>query len=147
VAQRYEFERKLIARWLASGKPILGVCLGMQFTNVVSGGSLTQDIPSQVGTKVKHRAYHLVRIEPDSSLAKILGATHASVYSNHHQAVNNIGKGLKVIAHSEDGVNEALERTGGGFGLFVQWHPEQMDDKQHRDAIYGALVRAAVRAR
>ncbi len=147
VAQRYEFERRLIARWLASGKPVLGVCLGMQFTNVVSGGSLIQDIPSQVGTKVKHRGYHLVKIDPDSSLAKILGGTQASVYSNHHQAVNNVGKGLKVIAHSEDGVNEALERTGGGFGLFVQWHPELMDDKQHRDAIYGALVRAAARAR
>jgi putative glutamine amidotransferase len=147
LAQRYEFERRLIAQWLASGKPILGVCLGMQFTNVVSGGSLIQDIPSQVGTKVKHREYHLVEIEPGSSLAKILGRTQASVYSNHHQAVKDVGSGLKVIAHSEDGVVEALERVGGGFGLFVQWHPEQMDDKQHRDAIYGALVRASAPAR
>ncbi len=144
VAQRYEFERRLIAHWLAGGKPILGVCLGMQFTNVVSGGSLVQDIPSQVGTKVKHRGYHLVEIEPGSSLAKYLGAEKASVYSSHHQAVKNVGKGLRVIAHSEDGVIEALERVNGGFGLFVQWHPEQMDDKQHRNAIYGALVRASV---
>ncbi len=143
VAQRYEFERKLIAQWLASGKPVLGVCLGMQFTNVVSAGSLIQDIPSQVGATVKHRGYHPVQIEPGSSLAKLLGATHATVYSNHHQAVKDVGKGLKVIAHSEDGVNEALERTDGGFGLFVQWHPEQMADRLHRDAIYGALVRAA----
>ena len=147
LAQRYEFERRLIARWLASGKPILGVCLGMQFTNVVSGGSLIQDIPSQVGTKVKHREYHLVEIEPGSSLAKILGRTQASVYSNHHQAVKDVGNGLKVIAHSKDGVIEALEWVNGGFGLFVQWHPEQMDDEQHRNAIYGALVRASVPAR
>ncbi len=147
VAQRYEFERRLIAHWLDSGKPILGVCLGMQFTNVVSSGSLIQDIPSQVGTTVKHRGYHLVEIDPDSSLAKILGSTQASVYSNHHQAAKDIGKGLKVIAHSEDGVVEALERVRGGFGLFVQWHPELMDDKQHRDAIYGALVRASAPAR
>lgn len=146
-AQRYEFERKLIARWLASGKPILGVCLGMQFTNVVSGGSLIQDIPSQVGTKVKHREYHLVKIDPGSSLAKILGDEEALVYSNHHQAVKDVGNRLKVIAHSEDGVAEALERVRGGFGLFVQWHPEQMEDKQHRDAIYGALVGAAARQR
>jgi len=142
-AERYEFERKLIAHWLAGGKPVLGVCLGMQFTNVVSGGSLIQDIPSQVGTEVKHRGYHLVEIEPGSSLSKTLGHTQASVYSNHHQAVKDVGNGLKVIAHSDDGTIEALERVGGGFGLFVQWHPEQMDDKQHRDAIYGALVRAA----
>ncbi|OHB73099.1 MAG: hypothetical protein A2Z25_23490 [Planctomycetes bacterium RBG_16_55_9] len=59
--------------------------------------------------------------------------------------MRNIGRGLKVIAHSEDGVIEALERTDGGFGLFVQWHPEAMEDKQHRDAIYGALVARASR--
>jgi putative glutamine amidotransferase len=115
----------------------------MQFTNVVAGGTLIQDIPSQVGTKVAHRrTYHSVRIEPNSSLAKILGTDEALVYSNHHQAIKNVGRGLKVIAHSDDGVIEALERTDGGFGLFVQWHPEQMDDAQHRNAIYGALVRA-----
>jgi len=146
-AQRYEFERELIALWLAGGKPVLGVCLGMQFTNVVSGGTLIQDIPSQVGTKTNHRKYHDVQIEPDSSLAKILEATEASVFSNHHQAVKDVGKGLKVIAHSEDGVIEALERVDGGFGLFVQWHPEQMDDVRHRDAIYGALVLASAPTR
>jgi len=143
--QRYDFERKLIGLWLAGGKPLLGVCLGMQFTNVVSGGSLIQDIPSQVGTKVGHRGYHHVSIEPGSSLAKILGAVEADVYSNHHQAVKDVAEGFKVIAHSDDGVIEAMERVNGGFGLFVQWHPEQMEDKQHRDAIYGALIRAASR--
>ena len=100
-------------------------------------------LPSQVGAKVDHRGYHEVQIEPNSSLAKILGAEKASVWSNHHHAVRDIGNGLRIIAHSEDGVVEALERIEGGFGLFVQWHPEQMDDKQHRNAIYGALVRAS----
>jgi putative glutamine amidotransferase len=145
--QRYDFERKLITKWLDSKKPLLGVCLGMQFTNVVSGGSLIQDIPSEVGTTVNHREYHKVQIEPESSLANILGATEANVLSSHHQAARRIGKGLKVIARSEDGVNEALERTDGGFGLFVQWHPEAMNDKKHRDAIYGALIRASVKAK
>ncbi|MEA3225925.1 MAG: gamma-glutamyl-gamma-aminobutyrate hydrolase family protein, partial [Planctomycetota bacterium] len=55
----------------------------------------------------------------------------------------DMGNGLRIIAHSEDGVVEALERIDGGFGLFVQWHPEQMEDKDHRDAIYGALVKAS----
>jgi len=141
--QRYNFEKKLVSLWLSSGKPLLGVCLGMQFTNVVSGGSLIQDIPSQVGTRVTHRRnYHRVRIEPNSSLAKILGTDEAFVYSNHHQAVKDVGKGLRIIAHSDDGVVEAMERLGGQFGLFVQWHPEQMDDTEHRNAIFGALVRA-----
>ena len=141
--QRYNFDRKLILLWLAKSKPILGVCLGMQFTNVVAGGTLIQDIPSQVGIRVKHRGHHQVSIYPESSLAKILGADEAYVYSNHHQAVKDLGKGLRIIAHSEDGVVEALERADGRFGLFVQWHPEQADDIEHRNAIYGALVRAA----
>lgn len=140
--QRYNFESRLISLWLADGKPILGICLGMQFTNVVSGGSLIQDIPSQVGTTVKHRGYHEVKIDPKSSLAKILGSDHAYVYSNHHQAVKDLGRNLKIIARSEDGVVEAMERTDGKFGLFVQWHPEATDNPEHRKAIYGALVRA-----
>jgi putative glutamine amidotransferase len=143
VKERYEFERKLIARWLARGKPLLGVCLGMQFTNVVSGGTMIQDIPSEVGTKVNHKAYHRVQIEPGSTLAKLLGGTEASVFSSHHQAVDKLGKNLRPIAHSEDGIVEALERTDGKFGLLVQWHPESMTDLAHRNAIYGALVRAA----
>jgi gamma-glutamyl-gamma-aminobutyrate hydrolase PuuD len=140
--ERYEFERKLIARWLESGKPLLGICLGMQFTNVVAGGTMVQDIPSQIGTAVNHRAYHKVRIEPGSLLARLLDAQEVSVLSNHHQAVDDLGKNLRVVARSEDGVVEALERTDGRFGLFVQWHPEAMKDRAHRDAIYGALVRA-----
>jgi len=146
--QRYDFERRLIRAWLSSGKPILGVCLGMQFTNVVSGGTLIQDIPSQVGTEVVHRRkYHRVRIEPNSSLGKFLDNEEAMVYSNHHQAVDKLGQNLKVIAHTDDGVIEAAERIDGGFGLFVQWHPESMSDTAHRDAIYGALVRAAAQTR
>jgi putative glutamine amidotransferase len=141
--QRFDFERQLIPVWLSSGKPLLGVCLGMQFTNVVSGGTLIQDIPSQVGTKVDHRRkYHHVRIEPDSSLANLLDNNEAMVYSNHHQAVDKPGRNLKIIAHADDGVIEAAERIEGGFGLFVQWHPESMKDIKHRDAIYGALIRA-----
>lgn len=139
---RYDFERKLIARWLAGGKPLLGVCLGMQFTNVVAGGTMVQDIPSEIGKKVNHRGYHRVLIEPDSRLAWLLKSQEASVLSSHHQAVDDLGGNLRVTAHSEDGVTEALERTDGKFGLFVQWHPEAMTDRVHRDAIYGALVLA-----
>jgi len=145
--ERFNFESKLIAAWLASGKPTLGVCLGMQFTNVVSGGSLIQDIPSQIGATVRHRpgAYHRVDIDPQSHLALILAANSAEVYSWHHQAVKDVGKNLKIVARSADGVPEALERTDGPFGLFVQWHPESMTktNPQHRNAIYRALVRAS----
>ena len=146
--QRYNFEKRLIPSWLSSGKPILGVCLGMQFTNVVSDGTLIQDIPSQIGTEVNHRRrYHHVQIEPDSLLADILGKDEAMVYSNHHQALDKPGRNLRVIAHADDGVIEAAERIEGDFGLFVQWHPEAMKDIAHRDAIYGALVRAAAKTK
>jgi putative glutamine amidotransferase len=142
--RRYDFERKLIARWLESGKPLLGVCLGMQFTNVVSGGTMIQDIPSEVGTKVNHKGYHHVQIEPDSLLARLLDSREASVRSVHHQAVDKLGKNLRPVAHSDDGITEALERTDGPFGLFVQWHPELMTDLAHRNAIYGALIHACI---
>ena len=146
--QRYNFEKRLIPSWLSSGKPILGVCLGMQFTNVVSDGTLIQDIPSQIGTEVNHRRrYHHVQIEPDSLLADILGKDEAMVYSNHHQALDKPGRNLRVIAHADDGVIEAAERIEGDFGLFVQWHPEAMKDIAHRDAIYGALVRTAAKTK
>ncbi len=141
--RRLRFDAELIARWMASGKPILGVCLGMQFTNVVMGGTLIQDIPSQVGTDVTHhKAYHQVTIDPTSKLAEILGDESALVYSYHHQAVDRIATGLKPVAHAHDGVVEALERTDAGQGLFIQWHPEAMADKypEHTKAIYGYLV-------
>ncbi len=144
--ERFDFESKLIPLWLKTGKPTLGVCLGMQFVNVLHGGSLIQDIPSQVGGEVVHRGkntWHVVDIEPASLLAKTLGTTRANVYSIHHQAVKDLAKGFKIVARTADGVPEAMERTDGRFGLFVQWHPELMkEDTSHRDAIYGALVQA-----
>ena len=144
--ERYESERRLIKQWLATDKPILGICLGMQFTNVITGGNMIQDIPSQVSREVVHRgkgSWHSVQIEKGTRLAQILDSDTAYVYSNHHQAVDKLGSGLKAVAYSSDGVIEALERTEGGFGLFVQWHPEAMtEDLPHRNAIYSALVQA-----
>ncbi len=141
--RRYNFERRLIAKWLRSEKPLLGVCLGMQFTNVVAGGSMIQDIPSQVGKQINHRAPHSVRIEPETTLSQILDADQITVHSYHHQAVDDVPATFKIAARSTDGIIEALERTDGPFGLFVQWHPEAGDDTKQRNAIYGALVRAA----
>ncbi|UCG49791.1 MAG: gamma-glutamyl-gamma-aminobutyrate hydrolase family protein [Phycisphaerales bacterium] len=143
--QRYNFERRLIEQWLRSEKPLLGVCLGMQFTNVVAGGSMIQDIPSQIGTQINHRAPHSVRIEPDTILSKILDAERITVHSYHHQAVTDIPATFKVAARSADGIIEALERTDGPFGLFVQWHPEAGGHTNQRNAIYGALIRAAAK--
>ncbi|MCF7975176.1 MAG: gamma-glutamyl-gamma-aminobutyrate hydrolase family protein [Phycisphaerae bacterium] len=141
--RRVGFDRALISQWMASKKPILGVCLGMQFTNVVMGGTMIQDIPSLVGETVVHRkAYHQVSIDANSRLAAILGSDTAMVYSNHHQAVDRIGTGLRPVAYADDGVVEALERTDEGAGLFIQWHAEAMTDRypEHTRAIYDFLV-------
>jgi putative glutamine amidotransferase len=115
----------------------------MQMTNVVAGGTLIQDIPSQVGAEIAHRGHHMVKIEPGSLLDELLDKDELRVWSYHHQAVKDLADGFKVAARSADGVIEAMERTGSRFALFVQWHPEATGDIETRSAIYGALVRAA----
>lgn len=141
---RFAFESEMIKGWMKSGKPVLGICLGMQFTNVMQGGTMIQDIPSEVGAKVKHRGgvvYHDVVIDEGSQLGKLLGKRRVSVRSIHHQAVDKIGRDLKVVGRSDDGVVEAMERTKGGYGMFVQWHPEKMTENlRHRDAIFRAMI-------
>ncbi len=145
---RWQWEHRLIETWLASDKPLLGVCLGAQMTNVVTGGTLIQDIPSEVGTKVKHRdeelVWHRVTLLPGTRLRKIFGEDELTVTSSHHQAADRIGKGLQVAARSDDGVVEALEMPGDVWRVFLQWHPERMDES-HFLKIFGGLVDAAQR--
>ena len=147
--RRHRFEKALVEAWLRTRKPILGICRGCQQVNVVCGGTLVQDIPTQVGTSVIHRdpkgggdAAHRVAIEPGTTLRSLLSSASVQVNSNHHQAVKDVGNNLRVTARSPDGLIEALEFTDGRFGLLVQWHPERVTDAKHRKAIYGAFVRA-----
>ncbi len=152
---RFEFEKRFIKAFLESGKPALGVCLGMQFSNVIYGGTMFQDIPELIGKKVQHRNgkmytnYHPVGIAKGSLLANTLGTLKAQVNSRHHQAVQKTGELFKVVARSSDGVIEALERKDGKFGIFVQWHPESMRDRdpQHRSRLFAALVNACRKAK
>lgn len=143
--QRFWFESRLISVWLTRNKPLFGICLGCQFTNVMSGGTLIQDIPSEIGDAVVHRqeggAQHRITIDTESRLYSILGQESIVVNSYHHQAVDTVGKHLTVAARAPDGVIEALEFTSDRFGLFVQWHPERMDT-EHRTKLFGAFVQA-----
>ena len=109
---------------LASGKPILGICRGEQLLNVIMGGSLYQDIPSQVEGHLAHRggAIHKIQIEKGSFLHNIFGAESMEVNSYHHQAVKVPAKGIKVAARSEDGIVEAYEADRIWA---VQFHPEK----------------------
>ncbi|GAB4280274.1 MAG: gamma-glutamyl-gamma-aminobutyrate hydrolase family protein [Candidatus Rifleibacteriota bacterium] len=149
--ERYEFEKLFIPMFLRTGKPALGICLGMQFANVAMGGTMYQDIPSMIGTDVCHRNgemytnFHSVGIAKGSRLEKILGSSSEKVISRHHQAVDKVANCFRVVARSSDGVIEALERKDGKFGVFVQWHPESMAkaDREHRDRIFRSLIEAA----
>lgn len=127
---RDAFEIALYRAFRAAGKPILGICRGVQLVNVAEGGSLIQHLPAVDGTWQHNQAdlrgtpFHPVELAPDSRLAGAFGATHIRTNSFHHQAVDRVGAGLKVVARAGDGTIEALEGEGDPFLVAVQWHPE-----------------------
>jgi len=145
---RDRFELDLIQAFVAAGKPVLGICRGMQLINIAFGGSLHQDLQLAGVTELAHyqeSAYdehrHCLRFCADSWLGALHGdIAVAEINSIHHQAVNRLGDGLIVDAWSEDGVIEALHHVDG-FVAGVQWHPEF----HHRDPTLldpGPLMRA-----
>ncbi len=144
-----------LARWaVTDGKPVLGICHGMQVLNVALGGSLWQDIQVQLpGTldhlvSAKHHRWdaldHTLKLTPDSQLAQLLGTTEIGLNSLHHQAVKEIGAGLRVVGRAPDGVIEAVEGIGAAFVNGVQGHPEQLWQavEPRWRALFGAFVAA-----
>jgi putative glutamine amidotransferase len=131
---RYEIE--LIHAFHAAGKPVLGICRGVQILNVAFGGTLYQDITTQCPGSFEHRDWeiydtnrHPVELAEGSRLAEVYGATGAdrivTVNSVHHQAVKDVADGFVVEAVSVgDGIVEALRQPGERFVAGVQWHPE-----------------------
>ena len=117
------------------GVPILGICRGLQLLNVAMGGTLIQDIPSQVPNAIKHYGagltttlLHSIDIESDSLLAQVLKSQKMAVNSYHHQAAKDIAPGLKINSRAKDGVIEGLESADGKPILSVQFHPEEIAD-------------------
>jgi putative glutamine amidotransferase len=129
---RDEYEIELLHEFIEAGKPVLGVCRGLQLINVAYGGTLYQDIAQQVPKARRHvtdayeKNLHEVRFEPGGGLARLYpGVTNAQVNSIHHQSVKTLGRNLRVEAWSEgDRVVEAIRGNGAGYVLGVQWHPE-----------------------
>jgi putative glutamine amidotransferase len=143
-----------IARWAVEDDlPLFGICRGHQVINVAMGGTLIQDIPSQLDTSIRHympkelprsAGGHAVTIEPTSRLAAIIGATTAVVNSFHHQSVETPAPISTITAYAPDGVVEALERPDRRFVLSVQWHPEDMvNDNEAMQRLFDAFVDAA----
>ena len=132
--------------------PLLAICFGMQVWNVYRGGSLIQDIASEVPNAHKHeqgaprdRPSHRVSIGPESLLSGLAGEASALVNSHHHQALEQIGEGLKASAWSSDGLVEAVEETlEGRWALGVQWHPEIGWERDRLSKnIFDSFLRAA----
>lgn len=147
---RTKSELLLLKGAIKKGTPVLGVCGGAQLINVCLGGTLYQDIPSQLKGCRPHsqrephtKATHLVKISDGSLLRKITKSGEVMVNSTHHQAIKKIGRGLTASAVSPDGVVESIERRSGSFLMGVQWHPEFLTKTGKQAAIFGALIRAA----
>ena len=133
-----------LARWaMEDGKPVLGVCRGMQLINLAAGGTLFQDLAEQMSGSIKHdyfpfsgqhftRDYlaHEVDVAPGTRLAEIFGAGRLRVNSMHHQGVRDLGDGLTVSATAPDGLVEGIESNNGHYVVGVQWHPEALTERQ-----------------
>ncbi len=117
---------------LKNKKPMFGICKGIQMINVIMGGTIYQDLSLCGHPVIQHmqkydRTYltHSVQIDEGTILADILGAGSIMTNSMHHEAVKDLGEGLKATAHTSDGVIEAIE-SYDGLVLAVQWHPEEL---------------------
>lgn len=127
-------EIALVRMALERGLPMLCICRGLQALNVARGGTLIQDLPGHRQEEPGHIPVHDVAIEPDSLLAAGLGVTSARVNSFHHQAADELGLNLRVVARSDDGLVEGLEATDRDWVVGVQWHAEGLfhAPEQHR---------------
>ncbi|GAB2625599.1 gamma-glutamyl-gamma-aminobutyrate hydrolase family protein [Streptomyces capparidis] len=141
--ERDVWELALIEAALERGTPLLGICRGMQLLNVALGGTLVQHLPDVVGhsghaERVGVMGTHPVRTVEGTLLGSVLPGG-AAVPTYHHQAVERLGRELRVSAFADDGTVEAVEHTRLPFALGVQWHPEEGDDPR----VMRALVEAA----
>ena len=153
---RDEFEMALVKATLAAGKPLLAICRGMQVLNVACGGSLVQDIPSQVPGALAHSVSpprnaiaHTAALTRGSRLHEILGDLMEAgdlcpVNSRHHQSVARVAAGLEPTAIAIDGVIEGIERPGPVFCVGVQWHPENFWETGEFQTLFDRFVQEAV---
>jgi putative glutamine amidotransferase len=150
---RDDLDRVTLRLAAARDLPVLGICRGIQSLAVFAGGTLVQDIPSEVPGALQHGqkapgwyGTHEIAIAPDSLLAKLTGRPKAMVNSFHHQAVRDLPPGFVATAHTADGVVEAIEKPEASFCLGLQFHPELMAPRhEFIAAVFAGFVRAAGR--
>ena len=149
-AERDRFELALARRLLDEREtPLLCICRGLQVLNVAAGGTLHEHIPD-IRDEDIHRneaglwAMQAVHVESDSLIAEVMGLTLLRTSSGHHQAVKQVGAGLRVTARASDGIIEALESPGHRWLIAVQWHPEVTAARDpSQQALFDALVAKA----
>ncbi len=149
--ERDGYEIALVRAAVERGLPLLAICRGIQVMNVALGGTLLQHVPDRAGTEVCHRAErasappptHEVRVQPASRLATAMQSELVRVNSYHHQAVDQPGHEVQVVAWAPDDIVEGIELPDHPFALGVQWHPERIF---WHDRTQFALFRALVRA-
>jgi putative glutamine amidotransferase len=155
IRERDDFELALCREALRRDLPLLAICRGHQVLNVATGGTLIQDIPSEMTGGLDHdprrerwERAHEVRISNGTRLREMLGRETISVNSFHHQAVAQLGQGLLVSARtSDERIVEAIEAPDHRLVLGVQWHPEAFWDRGDGfQALFEALVRTATEA-
>ena len=151
-AGRDAMEAALIPMALARDLPLLGICRGLQVLNAVCGGTLYQDLPTQLPSEVNHhqpsehpeRPIHSVEFAPDSPLAKLLRVDTLQVNSFHHQGVHQVAPEFEPMATAPDGLVEAIWSPTHAMVWGVQWHPEFMHKADESSkAIFKAFVKAA----
>ncbi len=139
--ERTMMEFSVLEQALERELPVIGICGGMQLLNVFFGGSLFQDIYAFLPDAMPHEkgALHEVRILKDSNLYEMVGAEKISVKSYHHQAVKDIGTGLRESAHTEDEIVEGIESIDNIYVVGIQWHPE-LEDADTSARIFESFV-------
>lgn len=152
VRERDDFEIALLREALGRDLPLLAICRGQQVLNVAAGGTLVQDIPSELPNGLDHdpererwETAHEVELLPGTRLRAVLGRDRVAVNSFHHQAVKDVGRGLVVSARATgDAVIEGVEAPDRRFALGVQWHPEGFwNQRENFSSLFEALVEAA----
>ena len=144
--ERDKLELKLLEWALPQGLPILGICRGSQMINIALGGTLHTDIHAVYVEAPRMRTVlpkKTVHIEDGSRLDRILSCNPCRVNALHHQSVDRVGRGLKVVARDESGIVQATEGTGPNFLIGVQWHPELLVFNKPQQRIFAALAAAA----
>ncbi|MEE4329703.1 MAG: gamma-glutamyl-gamma-aminobutyrate hydrolase family protein [Wenzhouxiangella sp.] len=146
---RDALEKKLIQDACEHGRPIFGICRGMQLINVVLGGSLHQSIRSFYEEEPQIRSVlprKRIEIQPGSLLARVLSTGTTRVNTLHSQAIDTLGADLVVCAREPTGVIQAIEHRDRDFILGVQWHPEYLPQRREQLALFRALITAAARS-